>query len=67
MSIANKTLTVKKYMYKIMNNKTQKGVIFILLLIFIMEIKFTHSDRQLEKLIADKVISNHLKKVYLEI
>ena len=50
-----------------MNNKTQKGVIFIHPLIFIMEIKFTHSDRQLEKLIADKVISNHLKKAYLEI
>lgn len=50
-----------------MNNKTQKGVIFIHLLIYIMEIKFIHSDRLLEKLIVDKVILSQLKKDYLEI
>ena len=67
MFITIKTLTVTRYSFKTMNNKIRKEVLFIHQLIFTMETRCTHSDRQLEKLIVDKAISSPIKKAYLEI
>ena len=67
MFITTKTLTVTRYTFKTMNNNARREVLFIHQLIFTMETRCTHSDRQLEKLTADKAISSPIKKAYLEI
>ena len=67
MFITTKTLTVTRYTFKTINNNARREVFFIHQLIFTMETRCTHSDRQLEKLTADKAISSPIKKAYLEI